>query len=490
MLKIFISYAREDARDLAQRLTQDLRALGYNVWLDVSAIPGGADWERDIENAIESSELMLALLSHGSYASDICRSEQSRAIRKGKRIIPLLVQPDAERPLQMENRNYLDFSDDSQYAPMFRDLISDITAGQAFKLPEPRPGSAGGGTNEAFHGKRSTQVMSPFTAAEKRDARAFRRYIKDLRDEAWLGARYWWAYFLFYYADMQDVVDTLQHGALLSRAGRAGKQPAGNTPQRRQKLDKWDHFVRLNFRPRTPDLFLAEGARPVERQRVGAYVPAPVYLLFDMEAVLCQPETRFTDGDPEVTSKTYKTATAFRDLPFEMIYHDSWVSRDERDEVMRSRRAQVLAEERLGLESLQFIWCRSQAEYDLLRALLPPEVWKQWRDKITARADFNLFNRKWVYVEDAALAADHIRLRFNPAEIHADAGPFMAKAEVRAGGGGAEWVHSWQTGAFVVNGDLVLSLAHLRPAERYSVRFWLNGDLAYTGEWHGDSVLL
>lgn len=481
MPKIFISYAREDARHLADRLKRDLDAVGYEAWLDTAEITGGVDWERGIENAIESSEIVLALLSHGAYTSDICRSEQSRAIRKGKRLIPLLVHPDAERPIILETINYLDFSDETRYDGMFRDLISDITAGEAFKVPETRATQT---VHAAFNAPH-TPTTRPYTADEKRDARAFRRYIKDLREEAWLGARYWWPYFLFYYTDVQAVADILQTGALYSRAKQAALSKGGG-PQRKPKLDKWDNYARLYFRPRTPDLFACEGLRPLERQRAGAYVPVPVYLLFDMEAVLCQMETRFSDGALELTDKTFKSAQSFRELPFELIYHDGWFSREEREEVMRCRKAQVLAPDKLGLESLQFIWCRSQAEYETLRSLLPPHIWKTWRAKITARTDFNLFNRKWPYVEEAALTANDVRLRFNPAESKPDAGPFMAKAEIRTQDG----ARLWNDDTLVIDGDLLLDLGGLRGASSYTVKFWLNGDLAYAGEWSGDGVLL
>ena len=66
-------------------------------------IPG---WSQDIERAIERCEVVLALVSEGSYSSEICRAEQLRALRKGKRVIPLLAHAKAERPLHLEHLNY------------------------------------------------------------------------------------------------------------------------------------------------------------------------------------------------------------------------------------------------------------------------------------------------------------------------------------------------------------------------------------------------
>lgn len=392
-LKIFISYAREDGREMALRFHHDLRAIGYETWLDLSEIEAGASWSVDIEQAIEHCDIMLVLLSTGSYVSQICRAEQLRALRKGKRVIPALIEPDAEPPLHLEHLNYLNFSDAGRYSEMFRDLLSDITAGQAFRLAATRVSAAG---ESPFHNRAHPKAAKPYVAEEKRDARAFRRYIADLREESWLGARYWWPYFLFHFADVQAVADTLKSGVLRSPALQAG-------PRRKFKREKWDNTVRLYFRPRTPDLFSSEGLRPVERQWAGLYCPMPVYLLFDLEAVICLPEARFSEADLGENTKTFKASAAFRDLPFDLIYHDSWFSADQREEVMRHRRAQVLVPQQLKLDSLQYIWCRSQAEYETLRALVPAGVWHNWRDKITVRADYALFNRKWLYVDEVTL---------------------------------------------------------------------------------------
>ena len=123
---IFISYARKDGRDLALRLRSDLQHNGNTVWLDTSEIEGGASWSVEIEYAIEKCDIALTLLSDGSYKSEICRAEQLRCIRKKKRIIPILVQADAERPLHLEHLNYRDFTSISEYAPSFETLLEDL----------------------------------------------------------------------------------------------------------------------------------------------------------------------------------------------------------------------------------------------------------------------------------------------------------------------------------------------------------------------------
>jgi hypothetical protein len=70
-VRVFISYARKDAADLAQQLHHHLAEAKLEPWLDTTRIAGGAVWTKDIEQAIDSCDVALALLSPGSYQSDI-----------------------------------------------------------------------------------------------------------------------------------------------------------------------------------------------------------------------------------------------------------------------------------------------------------------------------------------------------------------------------------------------------------------------------------
>lgn len=466
-LSIFISYAREDGKDLALRLRDDLQTMGYTPWLDLSEIAGGGVWSQNIEDAIENCDLMIALMSFGSYKSEYCRAEQLRAIRKGKRIVPVLVQKNADRPIHLEHLNYLDFSNSSRYDDQLRDLLSDISAGQAFRPQEKRDTQSLVNLFKARHGARTS-------TSEKRDTAAFRRHIADLRRSEWLGSRYWWTYFLFTCLDIMTVVDTLKAGALRSQA-----KVSGRSNSRR------DETVPLYFRPRTPETWAAEGIRPLEQRRAGECA-LPVYLLFDLEAVICQQDVRFSAGDPLVTKKTYATASAFGELPFEMIYHDSFVRADEREEVMQSRRAQVIVPQQVGLESLQFIWCRSSAEYETLRSLLPEDVWKQWRDKVTARTDQALFHRRWTYVENVLLTPGQIRLNFNAAAAETDR-KFEAHVEIETDSGQKL---EWRDETLVAVDDLTLDLAVLDQPEAYTFKLYLDDTLAYSGRYQaGDGLL-
>src|SRR5436309_1568618 len=99
---VFISYARKDAKELAHRLFEDLTARGLAVWLDTRDINAGVTWTSETERALDAAEIVLALLTGGSYVSEICRAEQLRALRHGKCVIPMKMQSAAETPLHLE----------------------------------------------------------------------------------------------------------------------------------------------------------------------------------------------------------------------------------------------------------------------------------------------------------------------------------------------------------------------------------------------------
>jgi hypothetical protein len=64
-----LSYAREDLKD-AERLYQQLGAAGIEAWFDKEALYGGQHFEETIQEAIESCDFFIALLSK-HYVSKI-----------------------------------------------------------------------------------------------------------------------------------------------------------------------------------------------------------------------------------------------------------------------------------------------------------------------------------------------------------------------------------------------------------------------------------
>ena len=136
--RIFISYAHSDGGELAARLQGDLETRAFEVWLDKHRLLGGHGRAKEIETAIDRCDLALALLSAGSYQSDICRAEQERSLAKGKVVIPVRVQRDCDVPLPLQTRQYIDFSDPAKYASALRQLEESIQKRRGVVAPAKR----------------------------------------------------------------------------------------------------------------------------------------------------------------------------------------------------------------------------------------------------------------------------------------------------------------------------------------------------------------
>src|SRR5262249_25071972 len=61
--RIFLSYGRGDAAELAGHLEQDLTLYRYDVVRDTREIRKGQHWEEEIVDGLRSTQLVVALLS-------------------------------------------------------------------------------------------------------------------------------------------------------------------------------------------------------------------------------------------------------------------------------------------------------------------------------------------------------------------------------------------------------------------------------------------
>ncbi|MDW8298933.1 MAG: toll/interleukin-1 receptor domain-containing protein [Anaerolineae bacterium] len=118
-MQIFISYARADSA-FAWRLVEDLSEYDLALWLDVRNIPKGANWDIEVQKGLDSSDLMLVLLSPDSVNSQNVADEWSYFIEKNKPVLPLLIAP-TEVPFRLSRRQRIDFTND--YEVGFRELL-------------------------------------------------------------------------------------------------------------------------------------------------------------------------------------------------------------------------------------------------------------------------------------------------------------------------------------------------------------------------------
>jgi hypothetical protein len=90
MSHVFIEYSRKDI-DFAQKIVDALASRGLDTWIDWKSIPKGVDWEREIQEGIESADVFLLLISPDSAQSVWSNKEIDFAVKMGKRILPVVI---------------------------------------------------------------------------------------------------------------------------------------------------------------------------------------------------------------------------------------------------------------------------------------------------------------------------------------------------------------------------------------------------------------
>ena len=106
-MKVFISYRRDDSRDITAHISNRLEAdIDVDrVFLDVAAIEPGSRFRQCIDDALNASDICLVMMGAdwvgrpaeaGGDAriwddGDFVRYEVAKALRDGKRVIPVLL---------------------------------------------------------------------------------------------------------------------------------------------------------------------------------------------------------------------------------------------------------------------------------------------------------------------------------------------------------------------------------------------------------------
>src|SRR5208283_1554034 len=91
MHDVFISHSSKD-KACAEALCAKLESEGIQCWIAPRNITPGMEWGAAIIDAIESSRLMVLLLTTSADSSPQIVREVERAVSKGLRIVPLRVE--------------------------------------------------------------------------------------------------------------------------------------------------------------------------------------------------------------------------------------------------------------------------------------------------------------------------------------------------------------------------------------------------------------
>jgi hypothetical protein len=108
MEHIFFSYSRAD-KAFADRLRSDLESFGADVWIDVEDIHAGLKWSSAVQQALDTCEVMVVILSPDSAASQNVEDEWQYFLDQKKPLVPVLWRP-AKIHFQLSRIQYIDFS--------------------------------------------------------------------------------------------------------------------------------------------------------------------------------------------------------------------------------------------------------------------------------------------------------------------------------------------------------------------------------------------
>lgn len=288
-----------------------------------------------------------------------------------------------------------------------------------------------------------------------------------------------WPARLFRHEPIENAVKILRSDVLLSREQAAERIVRDIAPAEIIAARVVAHqLVRLYFRPKSPTQYRVEGVKKPDEVYQERHAPMLVIMIFQAEDILTQPSVQFSDGNMQShNTVTRSTNDAFRELPFDQIYHDGVYDSHsvQGDEIKRRRCAEVLISSPLQLNGhLQAVLCRSPAERSTLLHLLGDSA-GQWRDRIRVFAEPGLFENRWAYVNTVDGGPNGIEFTLHPRQ---DGRTVATKLEVRNGDGelllhsatkeldpakNCIWRQSLQPGVYLTRIELEGCLAYEAP---------------------------
>jgi predicted nucleotide-binding protein len=108
---VFVSYARSD-RAPVQRIVDELRILGIQVWIDSANLVAGEDWTSSIARALDRASNLIVFVSPESMRSKWTLAEVQHAAHRGVRVVPVLLKrtPLSNLPPALSRIQWIDVS--------------------------------------------------------------------------------------------------------------------------------------------------------------------------------------------------------------------------------------------------------------------------------------------------------------------------------------------------------------------------------------------
>lgn len=131
--RIFFCYARTDS-EFVLRLAKHLRSTGASIWIDQLDVPAGQRWDRVTQQALETSERLLVILSPQSIASENVMDEVNYALEEKKEVLPILYR-ECDVPYRLRRFQYIDFTKNYDYG--IAKLLKLLNIEERYKTSEP-----------------------------------------------------------------------------------------------------------------------------------------------------------------------------------------------------------------------------------------------------------------------------------------------------------------------------------------------------------------
>ena len=138
MPKAFISYARDGSygENLAVEIYQQLKSAGFDVFRDVIGLKPGDVWYHKLEFELESSDVMVLVVSEKVRTSKWVHNEVSMAEEIGIPVIPVLAEK-VRYPLWLRHLQSLDFCGVVDWSLLLGAIghhVSKISADESTKI--------------------------------------------------------------------------------------------------------------------------------------------------------------------------------------------------------------------------------------------------------------------------------------------------------------------------------------------------------------------
>ena len=230
----------------------------------------------------------------------------------------------------------------------------------------------------------------------------------------------WWPQYAYHYTDISNVIDILTSGRIYSRINADNMKLMKNDNASKQVIDMTNpeiaSYVRFYFRPLTPTQFYNEGFKHSKIRYDGdmnANVPVPVFLVFNLNKLLSDSATKFSETSQAGYGTTlYNTVSDFEKLDFDKIYGGGALSKED----VPYRHAEIVYPEYYEIDrSIVGIACRNEVEKQSLCNMLSEKeqaIFHKYQKIIRVKKN-DMFENNGLFISDCDYHRDSLGIRFS-----------------------------------------------------------------------------